>query len=110
METRRAKWGGILSIVAGVVGIIGGIVMSVFLSGLISTFDLPLPGTLFAIPAIVLGVIAIIGGVFAMRRKSWVFALVGAILSVVASAVFGPTIIIGILAVVFIAMAKREFA
>ncbi len=110
MENKRAKWGGILTIVGGVVGIIGGIVMSVFVSGLISTFGLPLPGLTFAIPAIVLGVIAIIGGTFALKRKNWVFSLIGAILSIAACVILGPAVIIGILAVIFIVMGKREFA
>jgi len=110
LENKRAKWGGILTIIGGAVGIIGGIVVTVVLSGLISTFGLPLPGTYFAIPAIVLGVIAVIGGTFALKKKNWVFALIGAILSIAASAILGPAIIIGILAVIFIALGKNEFA
>jgi hypothetical protein len=50
----------------------------------------------------VLGIVAIVGGISAIRRKRFGLALAGAICAILS----GP---LGILAVVFIALRKREF-
>jgi hypothetical protein len=50
----------------------------------------------------ILGIIAIVGGVSALRRKSFGLSLAGAICAV-------PSFILGILAVIFVALGKREF-
>jgi len=50
----------------------------------------------------VLGIIAIIGGISAIRRKRFGLSLVGAICA-------RPSVILGILAIIFIALGKREF-
>jgi hypothetical protein len=52
--------------------------------------------------ASVLGIVAIVGGISALRRKRFGLSLAGAICAL-------PSIILGILAVVFIAVGKREF-
>ena len=110
MEGNRAKWGGILTLIGGIVGIITGIVISVIGWGIVAIFDLPAPGALFGVPSIVLGVIALIGGIYALKKKSWIFALIGAILAIPATAILGPAVILGILGLIFIAMGKKEFA
>lgn len=110
MEGNRAKWGGILTIIGGVIGLIAGIVISVIGWGIVSVFDMPVPGGLLGVPSIVLGIIAIIGGRYALMRKSWIFALIGAILAIPATAILGPAVILGILATIFIIMGKREFS
>jgi hypothetical protein len=51
---------------------------------------------------IVLGIIGIVGGVSALRRKSFGASLAGAICTI-------PSGILGILAVIFVALGKREF-
>ena len=51
---------------------------------------------------VVLGIIAIIGGISAIRRKSFGLSLAGAICAL-------PSSILGILAVIFVALGKREF-
>jgi len=53
---------------------------------------------------IAMGVIALIGGIFALRRKAWGFALAGAILALF------PIIPLGVLSIIFVSMAKKEFA
>ncbi len=57
--------------------------------------------------ALVFGVIALVGGVNALRRRRWGLALAGAILSL-------PLIpvgtVLGILAIIFLAMGKKEFS
>ena len=52
---------------------------------------------------VVLGIIAILGGIWALRRRSFGLALAGAVCVL-------PLGILGILAIVCIALAKREFA
>ena len=47
----------------------------------------------------------IVGGIFALRRRVWGLALAGAICAFLVPAGF----ILGILAIIFVAMGKREF-
>ena len=63
------------------------------------------PSILFFIVGLaicVFGLLAVIGGISAVRRKRFGLSLTGAICAV-------PTVILGILAVVFVATGKREF-
>ena len=126
METRPEErtWkpttAGILSIVAGAGGLIGGIVVVAlgsilggilgsvpeFLGGEEIDITLIIFGLFRAIgaPIIVIGAIAIAGGVFALRRRIWGLALAGAILALFCEP------LLGILAIIFVAMGKEEFA
>ena len=58
--------------------------------------------TIIGLPALALGIVAIIGGVYALRRKSFAMSLAGAVCAL-------PTVILGILAIVFISLSKGEF-
>ena len=111
--------GGVLSIVSGVLGIVGSIVIFAFIpfiSKLITgspefsgadadefmaviTISLVISGLTMLIPSI----FAIIGGAFATMRKRWGWALAGSICAALVSGV------LGIVAIVFIAMSKDEF-
>jgi hypothetical protein len=51
-----------------------------------------------------LGIIALIGGIITLRRKAWGFALASAI-----CALF-PVVPLGILAIIFVSMGRKEFA
>ncbi len=51
---------------------------------------------------VVLGIIAIAGGVSAIKRKSFGLSLAGAICAL-------PSVILGILAVIFVSLGRREF-
>jgi len=55
-------------------------------------------------PLIVLGIITIIGGIYALLRKIWGLALAGSICALV-----GPWFVLGILAIIFVSLSKREF-
>jgi len=111
--------GGVLSIVAGVFELIAGGIMTFFIflgvpcwlaffnhsggwtwhehSWAVSPiWPMILGGIL-----VVLGIIAIVGGISALRRKSFGLSLAGAICAL-------PSIL-GILAIIFIALGKREF-
>jgi len=50
----------------------------------------------------ILGILAVIGGISATRRRSYSLSLVGAISAI-------PSTILGILAIIFVAVGKREF-
>jgi hypothetical protein len=116
--------GGILSIIVGAFEVIGG-GMTVALVSL----DIPLRSWLFSfLPDVsgtwyehsiavfpilsiiimggvllVLGIIAIVGGVSAIRRKSFGLSLAGAICALI------PLNLLGLLAVIFVSLGKREF-
>ena len=110
--------GGVLSIVAGVFELIaGGIMVSfIFLGVPCRLCFFNLPGVWYehswaVVPIwpmimggllVVLGIIAIAGGVSAIRRKSFGLSLAGAICAL-------PSVILGILAVIFVCLGKREF-
>ena len=50
----------------------------------------------------VLGILAVVGGISAIRRKKFGLSLAGAICAL-------PSLFLGILAVIFVALGKREF-
>jgi len=94
---------GILCIIAGVIEIIVGSVVAAlggFAGGFFGMGWMAVIGS----PLIVFGVIAIIGGAFALRRRIWGLALAGCICALV-----GPWALLGILAVIFVALGKSEF-
>jgi hypothetical protein len=114
--------GGVLSIISGAFQVIGGgigtaLVVSAFIGRCLRPFQgVPfLPGewserVIFVGPillgivviGLVLGIVAIVGGVSAVRRKSFGLSLAGAICAL-------PSAILGILAIIFVAVSKEEF-
>jgi hypothetical protein len=105
-KTWKPTTAGILSIVAGVLNLIVGIALAatdVMLLGPI--IGLPVLGPLAAV-LIVLGIVSLVGGIFAIQRRIWGVALAGAICALFPP----PVIILGILAIVFVALGKREFS
>ena len=98
-KTWKPTVAGVCCILTGVVNLIMGLmVLSVgsFAGGLFMGWFAS-----FGVPFIILGIIALIGGIFALKRTRWVLALVGAI-----CALFG----LGIFAIIFLVMGKKEFA
>jgi len=110
--------GGILSIIVGAFELIGGIGVGILLAiGLPAFRCFPdcLFGEGFNLEAIsirlivtaivlgILGIIAIAGGASAIRRGSFGLSLAGAICALL------PINILGILAVIFVSLGKREF-
>jgi hypothetical protein len=106
-KTWKPTVGGILAIIAGAINVIFCIVVVVFgkTIGAFFGFGVVWEWNTFAIPLIISGTIAIVGGIFALKRKIWWLALVGAI-----CAIIGPLGILGILAIIFIVLGKREFS
>ena len=103
-RTWKGTTAGILTIIGGVIGIAAGAIFAT----VGSAFMLGIPGLELMAGIgggiIALGVIALIGGIFTLRRKSWGFALAGAILALF------PVIPLGVLAIIFVSMAKNEFS
>lgn len=102
-KTGSPKTAGILSIIAGVIGLISSPIMIAYgslamLEGW-GGFYLFQAGFLF----IIIGIIAIAGGIFALRRKIWGLALAGSICAIICF------LFLGIPATIFVAQSKREF-
>jgi hypothetical protein len=112
--------GGVLSIVAGALEVIGGVIIALLTVGIRILIRLALipchPGDwwghivpvipfwliIVGVPILALGIVAIVGGVSALRRRSFGLSLAGAICAL-------PSSILGILAVIFISLGRREF-
>ena len=103
--TWRTKTAGILTLIGGCVGIGTGAAMTTvgaeFMAGMPGwEYMAGIGAGLFAF-----GIIALIAGIFTLRRKSsWGFALTGAILALF------PAVPLGVLAIIFVIMGKKEFA
>ena len=112
--------GGVLSIIVGALEVVGGGVMvtlacldmplrrwlPTFLprfGGTCSVAGIPIWSIVVGGLLIVLGVIAIVGGVSAVRRNSFGLSLAGAICALI------PLNLLGLLAVIFVSLGKREF-
>ena len=115
-RTWRGTWAGILTIIGGCIGIGVGAGAAAIIGtlGLGEFAGVPGLGALIGAPLIVMGIIALIAGIYTLRRKAWGFALTGAILALPCSLplllVLAPVFILGILAIIFVFMGKREFA
>jgi hypothetical protein len=102
---------GILDLVAGVAGLVVGIIYAV-IAGLVTFFIAGL-GAVIGAPLIILGIVAIVGGLFAIRKRAWGLALVAAISGFVVGVLgfpwTAPAIALGIAAIVFTALGKGQF-
>ena len=103
VRTWKPTAGGVLTLIAGIIGLITGIVVATageFLGAMAGILGFGVIG----VPLIVIGIIAIIGGVFALRRRLWILALIGSICALLCSW------ILAILAIIFIAISRKEFS
>lgn len=89
-----------------IVGVSGGVLalsriyelMPVWLSGLLQGFSI-----IIAILLIIVSVLPIVGGVYSLQRQNWNWALVGSIVAILSSAVFG------IVSTILVSLSKNEF-
>ncbi|MFC2004593.1 hypothetical protein ACFLUY_00025 [Chloroflexota bacterium] len=109
-KTKKPTIGGILSIISGVLGMLGIISYAIGLGDVGSGFakgDMPpfVPSIIFGIPipAAIIALLAMVGGILAVLRKRWQWALTGSIAAALS------LIILGIPAIVLIALSKDEF-
>ena len=115
-KTWKPVAAGVLDIVAGAcsvlcfIGLI--IAFSVVTSGITGVPGLvAVPGIwvaptvllVLAVPSIIMGILAIMGGVYTLIRKRWGLAITGAIAATISN------LLLGIPALIFIALAKDEF-
>jgi zinc-ribbon domain len=94
---------GIVMIAAGGFSLVSLLFVGVVMVVLAGGGEVPLFLALIPLAMVIPGVLAVVGGIFALRRRSWVMALIGSIALVVTSSV--P----GIAAVVLTVMARDEF-
>ena len=117
-RTWKPTTAGILSIIAGALTMITGIIVSAA-RGMMFTYPWMTYGTdwtemlqaaqivgVVGAVLIILGIVTIVGGVFALKRRLWGLALAGAICALNPLALIIP----GILAIIFVAMGKGEFS
>ncbi|MEJ2739041.1 MAG: hypothetical protein P8105_04310 [Dehalococcoidia bacterium] len=115
-KTWKPVAGGVLSIIAGVFSLIGCIVTISLIGVVGSSYIWDYTGldpvsagvvqtvlVIVSIVTFITGILPLIGGIYSLQRKRWGLALAGSI-----TAIIGTTIL-GILSVIFIAMAKNEF-
>jgi hypothetical protein len=112
--------GGVLSIVGGALQVIGGLIIAILTVGISILLRLahipfqrgdwgghlgpciPFWLIIVGVPLFALGIVAIVGGVSAVRRKRFGLSLAGAICAL-------PSMILGILALIFVSVSKGEF-
>ena len=99
---------GVLCLVVGTIDILVGIITTVLtrMLGAVMGFGgiLGILGAIGWLP-IAFGIVVIIGGVYALQRRGWGMALAGAI-----CALIWPLTALGIAAIIFVVLAKQEFA
>ena len=109
-KTWKPVAGGVCSILAGAWGVLVGGLLSLLGLGGATFLDMPRNGflalSIVGWPALVLGILAIVGGVFALQRRRWGLALTGGICALL----IPPPFILGILAIVFVALSRDEFS
>lgn len=111
-KTWKPTTAGILSIIAGALVMLGGIIVAVVGGSITGPGAIPMMVfplvprifTLIAVPLIILGAVAVAGGVCALKRRKWGVALAGSICALVP-----PFSILGILSIIFVALGKGEF-
>jgi hypothetical protein len=115
--TWKPTTGGILSIIAGSWNVILGgasIFGATFLDTLVANFNLAAAGESQAIglglgiAMVVLGIISIIGGIMAISRRTWGFAMTGAVLAMFPNPIILP-FFMGLFATLFVGLGKKEF-
>jgi uncharacterized BrkB/YihY/UPF0761 family membrane protein len=118
-KTWKPTTAGILSIISGAISALGAIGLIIalsavntwtFIQDMVPPEDLPFVAPIISTILIILlilniieAVFPILGGVYAVQRRKWGWALAGAIIAIIG--VFP----LGILATIFVSMAKDEF-
>ena len=105
-KTWKPTTAGILSIIAGAIGVIIGMVIAALgaLVGAALAF-LGVGGAIaggFAVP-LIMGIVAIVGGIYALKRRIWGLALAGSICALLS------VWFLGIPAIIFVILGKSEF-
>ena len=116
-RTWKPTTAGVLNIISGAFGIAIGIFLILLpfgFSGLIMrSVDIEMIIGAFGVTAdiltiagtgtLVFGIVVLAGGIYALKRRRWGLALAGSILAL------GPGNILGLLAIIFVSLGKKEF-
>lgn len=108
-KTWKPTAAGILGIIAGVTGVIIGMVLAslgIAGGGILAVFGLPALGGMIAGAAaipLILGIVAIVGSIYSLMRRHWGLALAGSICSLFC------VWFLGIPAIIFVILGKGEF-
>jgi len=114
-KTWKPTAAGILTIIAGFLGLLIGLALAVGLgiAGMMADLIPGFPGASFlaliAVPGIILSIVAIVGGIYAIKRRAWGLALAGAICALLFTVPFLGWIL-AILAIIFVSLGKSEFS
>ena len=110
-KTSKPLIGGIAMVISGALGILGTISYWIGLGEAGSGFgkgDMPpfVPSIIFGlpIPALIIALFALAGGIFALQRKKWKWSLICAVAGALSF------ILLGIPAIILIALSKDEFS
>ena len=108
--------GGILQIISGILNILAFIALMIASFFTISSVerwfedipytDVSIGGVVLIVLAIIFliaGILSLVGGIFTLQRKGWGLALAGSIFALF------PSLILGILAIIFVSVTKKEF-
>ena len=130
-KTWKPTTAGILTIISGCFGIGIGVYVAVlgeFMGGMAGLAGMAASAAMAGVFAalggagIGIGVVALIAGIFTLKRRRWGFALTGAILATSCVGVLGMLAtdallvilfcggVLGILAIIFVSMGRKEFA
>ncbi|MBN1153071.1 MAG: hypothetical protein JXA58_07665 [Dehalococcoidia bacterium] len=115
MKTWKPTAAGVLEIVAGTLHIVAGAATILVAGGIagglhfaeLPEFALRVPLPLMAgvgLPLLVLGTVSVLGGISALNRRYWGLALAGGI-----CALLPIQTLLGVLAIVFVAISRDEF-
>jgi len=113
-HTRKPTVAGILDIIAGILGLFAFMLMVIGLLVFMpmggTNLPVQIPGQSLnaiiiavSVPVVILAVLAIVGGAYALRRRVWGISLAGSI------AAFFCSWPLGVVAIILIAISKKEF-
>ncbi len=102
-QTWMPTTAGILTILAGAGDLLLGLA-AIAWARTFADFTGILGFAFLGIPHVIIGIVAIIGGIFALQRRMWWLALVGAIFTLM-----WPSCLLGILSIIFVSLSKKEF-
>lgn len=105
-QSNMAMAGGILLILAGIIGMACGAYFA-FIGSLLFWFGFG--GALVCgILMLVFGILSLVGGIFALQRKAWAMALIGGIFGLLSWGFF-VSFVLGLIGLILIAIGREEF-
>jgi len=101
---------GVLLLIGGILALIDGVI--VLALGSLAGSLVPEAGAIYAVCGalvMVFGILGLLGGIVALQRKLWALALVGAIFCMLSIGPYFISSILGLIALILVAISKNEF-